>query len=121
MSIFVRSYTVRASAALTGAATTYGTEFDVSDVDELNLFIVLTAQGSYTNETLDVSVQTKDPAGNWHDVASAAFTQLGNKGGTASEHIAITTFGSKLRLKYISAGNTPNYTFSVTAYGKGTV
>lgn len=120
MSTHTNNITLRASAALTGSAgTTYGTlSVRVDKYEELTLFLLFTAQ-TYDNETLAISVQTKDQVGNWYDLTGAAFTTVGDTSGTARESIGIVIFGSNIRLKYVTTGNTPNYTFSVTGIAKG--
>lgn len=122
MSTHTNNITLRDSAALTGSAgTTYGSAARVDRYEELNLFFRVTAQGTFTNETLTVSVQTKDQDGNYYDLSSASFTAIGDKTGAVpyGEPLAIVVFGSNIRLKYVTTGTTPNYTFSVTGIGKG--
>jgi hypothetical protein len=123
MSTHTNNITVRASAALTDAGdTSYGDSVRVDHYDELNLFLQLTAQSTYASgDTLTVSVQTKDPVGNWYDLTGASFTAITTDAAATSEDIGIVVFGSNIRLKYVTtaAGATVSYTFSVTAIGKG--
>ena len=124
MSTHTNNVVLRTSAALTGSTgTTYGSAVRVDRYDELNIFFRVTAQGTFVDETLTVSVQTKDQAGNYYDLAGATFTAIGDKTAAVpySEDIAIVVFGSTIRLKYVvtATGATVNYTFGVTAIGKG--
>ena len=124
MSTHTNDLVLRTSAALTGSTgTTYGSAVRVDEYDELNIFFRVTAQGTFVDETLTVSVQTKDQAGNYYDLAGATFTAIGDKTAAVpyGEDIAIVVFGSTIRLKYVvtASGATVNYTFGVTAIGKG--
>ena len=122
MSTHTENKTLRESAALTGAAgTTYSSALRVEKYEELTLFLYQTAQGGWTDEYLDVSVQTKDPDGNWHDLAGATFTQIGNNTAAVpyGEDIGIIVFGAYIRLKYVTQGTTPDFTFQITGIGKG--
>jgi len=118
--VSVRDLDFRTSATVSAAGTTYGDTVEVDSFNELTLFIRVTAQGSYTDETLDVSMQTKDPSGNWYDLTDAEFTQIGNKTASLpySEYMTIIAFGSQVRIKIVAAGTSVSYTFSVEAYGK---
>lgn len=123
MSTHTNNVTLRASAQLSGSAgTTYGSAVSVDKFNELTLFLRVTAQGTYTDETLTVTVQTKDAAGNYYDLDDSAFTAIGDEtAATYSEYIALLVFGSTIRLKYVTTatGATVDYTFSVTGIGKG--
>ena len=122
MSKHTNDITLRSLAELTGADTTYSNDFRVDRYDELILFLYFSAQGMYTNETINVTVQVKDPDGNFIDLTNAAFTQVGNATGSVpylAEYLAIAVFGSRIRLKYVTTGTTVSYTFSVKAIGKG--
>ena len=124
MSTHTNNVSLRASAQLSGSAgTTYGSAVAVDKFSELTLFLRLTAQGTFTDESLTVSVQTKDQAGNYYDLTNATFTAIGDQTSDVpySEYIAIVVFGSTIRLKYVATatGATVDYTFSVTGLGKG--
>ena len=123
MSTHTNNVVLRASAALTVATgETYGSVARVDKYDELTLFLQLTAQSTYAaGDTLTVSVQTKDQAGNYYDLKGATFTAIASDAAPTSEDIAIVVFGSNIRLKYVvtAAGATVSYTFGVTAIGKG--
>lgn len=112
-----KDITLFASAARTSASYT-GDWVDVSYYTELLLALAVTAQGTYTNETLDVIIQGKDPLGNVFTLAS--FTQVVNV--TASlpyvEPLKLSNFGGQIRAKATLAGTTKNYTFSVTGAAK---
>jgi Tfp pilus assembly major pilin PilA len=89
-------------------------EFDVSDYSEAIFFLDVTAvPGVYTDETLDVTVKTKDPAsGKWFTIAT--FTQVTNS--TTSEMKAVANnLGRKIRVEWAIGGTAPSYTFSVGA------
>lgn len=92
--------------------------FEVDMFFELMAFLELTAQGTYTNETLDVTIQTRSPNGNAHDLES--FAQIGNK--TAAlpfyDYEALTNFGAQIRFKLAVAGTAKDYTLSLTGYAK---
>ena len=122
MSTHTNNVVLRASAALTGSAgTTYGSAVAVDKFNEILLFFRVTAQGTFTDETLAVTVQTKDQAGNYYDLEDSAFTAIGDKTAAVpyAEYMALLVFGSTIRLKYVTTGTTPNYTFGVTGLGKG--
>ena len=118
------SITFQASNNITSAGTTYGDAIRVDKFDELNLFLYISVQGSFTDETLNVNVQIKDPDGNYIDLTDAAFTEITNATAVdpyLAEHIAIVAFGSVVRLKYVTttSGGSVDYTFTVKGYGKG--
>lgn len=87
-------------------------EFNLYDHDEALVFLDVTA-ASGTTPTLNVTIQTKDPAGNWYDLVS--FTQRTAAGKEAKP---VSVFGETLRIAYTVGGTTPSFTFSVTGIGK---
>jgi len=113
----VKTGTLLSSQAVGASAYTEG--LYVGDSDELLVFFVMTAQGTYTDETLDIKLQTKDPDGNYYDISGAAFTQVSGDTGTTSEMKAVSTFGSVIRACIAVTGTTPAYTFSLKFYAKG--
>lgn len=122
MTTHTNNLILRTSAALTGSAgTTYGSAIPVNHYNELHLFFRVTAQGTFTDETLTVSIQIKDQAGNYYDLDDSAFTAIGDKTSAVpyAQYMALLVFGSVIRLKYVTTGTTPNYTFGVTGIGKG--
>lgn len=122
MSTHTNNVTLRASAILDDAAgTSYGSAISVNNFNEILLFFRVTVQGTYTDETLTVTVQTKDQAGNYYDLEDSAFTAIGDKTAVLpyAEYMALLVFGSTIRLKYVTTGTTPAYTFGVTGLGKG--
>lgn len=101
------------------AGTVYTSDWiDVSRFHEILADLVVTAQGAYTNETLDVTIQGKDADGNIFTLAS--FTQVGNV--TAAlpyvEPLKLSNFGQWIRAKIVTAGTDVDYTFRVNASAK---
>lgn len=98
-----------ASAARTATGT--GTvEIVVSDQKAAAFYIDVTA-ASGTSPTLDVVVETFDPAAvsNWQTLATFA-----QKTAAAKERVAVTAnLGSRVRVKWTIGGTTPSFTFSV--------
>jgi len=103
-----------------------GEAFDVSMLKSGIFIINLSAQGTYTDETLDVKLQTKDPiSGSWIDLYSGAtqmkFTQIGDKTAVVpfTERVECPAlYDFIIRVYYIAAGTTEDFTFSVTALFK---
>lgn len=101
------------------AETAYSSLVPITNFNELILFLEVTAQGAFTNETLNVTVQYTSPSGQVYDLLS--FTQVGDvtailpygelKGKT-------TDFGPQIRIKRETAGTSVDYTFRVTGYAK---
>lgn len=96
------------------ARTTSGNSgaFNLYDHDELLVFLNVTG-ASGSSPTLDVKVQTQDPAGEWYELES--FTQKTEAG---KEARAVTCFGENIRIAYIIGGSSPSFTFGVTAVAK---
>jgi len=115
--------TLQASTTLAAAATTYTSAIRVDRYEELNLFLSVSAQNTYAaGDGLTVSVAIVDPAGNKVDLPGASFTTINDSTSSygLKEHIAIVAFGSRIMLKYVvTEGSDVSYTFTVTAYGKG--
>jgi hypothetical protein len=118
---FVNEFNFYASTNVAAAGTTYSTATDVSKHIELLLFLRVTAQGTYTDETLNITMQTKDHAGNWYDLTDVDFTEVGDVTGSVpyAEYLPVIGFGSQVRFKIVAAGTGVDYTFSITGYGKG--
>lgn len=117
----VKIYEFQVSKQFTGAGTEYTEWMDVGISAEMLAFIKLTAQGSYDNETLNISVQTKTPDDDPMDLKEVVFTEIGNKVGSLpfSDYIGFLGFGSLIRFKIVKAGTSPDYTFKLIGYGKG--
>ena len=100
------------------AGTIYSNWFDVSLMTEALIALAVTAQGSYTNETLDVTVQGQDPLGNL--ITLAQFTQVGNVTSSLPyvEALKLSNFGGQIRVKITTAGTSVDYTLSVGGYAK---
>lgn len=100
------------------ATTIYGSWINVQFLQEVLLALVVTAQGAYTNETLDVTVQGQDAYGNV--LTLSQFTQVGNVTASLpySESIKLANFGEKIRAKIVTAGTAVDYTLSVSGFGK---
>ena len=118
---FVEDFNFYSSATVSAAGTTYSDATDVSRHLELLVFLRVTAQGTYTDETLDITMQTKDRAGNWHDLTDVDFTQVGDVTGSVpyAEYLPVIGFGSQIRFKIVAAGTDVDYTFNIDGYGKG--
>ena len=122
MATHTNNITLRSSAAISSAGTTYSEIFRVDRYDELNLFLIISAQAGYSSgDSLTVSVQTIDPDENAIDLAGATFDAVTNSSSAgAKQHLGILAFGSRIRLKYVLAvDSAASYTFTVKAYGKG--
>lgn len=115
-----QSFTLLSSTQIQSATTTNSTAISVGDYTELTIFLNLTAQGSYDNETMDVYVQSRSPSGNWVDLTDTSFTQVGNKVGSVPfrDELSIVDFGSWVRLRIVTTGNGVDYTVEFTAYAK---
>ena len=71
MSTHTNNITLRSSAAISSAGTTYSSIFRVDRYDELNLFLIISAQTGYSSgDTLAVSVQIVGPDGNYIDLGN---------------------------------------------------
>lgn len=98
--------------------------FELDMFFELIVFLELTAQGGvewvYEDETLDLTIQSKSPNGQAHDIVK--FNQIGDKTGVGDlpfyDKKAMTNFGSQIRFKIEIDGEDPTYTFSLTGYAK---
>jgi hypothetical protein len=101
------------------AGTVYSSDWtDVSAFHEMLLILAVTAQGTYTNETLDVTIQGKDANGNVFTLAQ--FTQVGNVVSSVPyvEPLKLSNFGQFVRAKIVTAGTDVDYTFSVLGFAK---
>lgn len=107
-----------ASDAYDAAGTTYGDWIDVSYYTELMLVLAVTAQGAYTNETMDVTIQGSDPLGNVVNLGQ--FTQVGNVTSSLpyTETMKLSNFGGRIRAKIVVAGTAVAYTASVSGFAK---
>ena len=116
----VQMFTLFPSAQISSATTTYSTEVSVGNYVEMTIFLDLTAQGAYTDETMDVYVQTRSPSGNWVDLTDTSFTEVGNKTGSLPflDELSIEGFGSLVRLRIVTAGSSVSYTIEFTTYVK---
>lgn len=111
-----------AETALASAARTESGESelsgDYSGYGEILALLAVTAH-SGTTPTLDVKIQhSVDGGTTWHDLQ--AFTQVAETDGTelkvVSRYYAADTqkaFGSKLKIVWTIAGDTPSYTFGL--------
>lgn len=121
----VKIYEFQESKQFTGVGTVYTGWVNVGISANMLAFIKLTAQGTFTDETLNISVQTRTPEGDAVDLADnsspIAFTEITNKISSLPflDYIPFTAFGSLIRFKIVTAGTSPDYTFKLTGYGKG--
>lgn len=113
-----KQLTIQESARKQTAATAYTSTFDVSYFVEMILTLAITAQGTYTDETLDVTIQGQDPLGNWFTLAQ--FTQVGNVVSSVpyTEALKLNNFGGKIRAKIVTAGTAVDFTMSLSGYAK---
>jgi len=100
--------------------TVYSDWFNAEALKEILAVLEVTAQGAYTDETLDVTIQGKCPSGSGNPVNLAQFTQVGNVVASVpySEPLKLSNFSKELRVKIVTAGTAVDYTFSVTANGR---
>lgn len=107
-----KTETLVASAARTTSGSS--TAFDVSSFKEADFFLNVTGVPAvYTDETLDVAVETQDPvSGEW--LPLTAFTQI-TSATTKERKSVIGNLGSKIRITWTIGGTAPDYTFSVGA------
>ena len=91
---------------------------DVGNIHQILLFLTITADPvSYTNETLEVIIETQDPDGVWHTKQS--FIKIESDLTVPYyEYIILDSFGSKLRINVKVTGAAPSYAISVKGYGK---
>ena len=114
------AFTVYPSTQIASATTTYSNWIHVGDYSELTIFLDLTAQGAYTNETMNVSVQTRSPSEDAIDLTNVSFTEIGNKTGSVpfNDYMTLIGFGAQVRLKIVTAGDSVAYTVEFTAHAK---
>jgi len=114
-----KNLTLYPSTRRQAAGTVYSSDWaDVSYFHEMLLILAVTAQGAYTNETLDITVQGKDDNGNIFTLAQ--FTQAGNVISVLPylEPLKLGNFGQFIRAKVVTAGAAVDYTFSVLGFAK---
>lgn len=101
-----------------GAGTVYSDWVNVGYYNELIMNLAVTAQGTYTDETLDITIQGEDGDGNVFELGS--YTQVGNVVSSVPycEPLKFTNFGRKIRAKIVMAGTDCDYTLSVLGFGK---
>jgi len=93
--------------------------FDMSKYQELTLFLDITAQGSYSDETLDIKIYSYDPASRAYIEVDAMTQVTGDKGsGFQDKKIITSGLGNKIKIKSIGAGTSVDYTFSVGGVAK---
>lgn len=101
-----------ASAARTATATS--TAVNTENVDEIEAELNITA-ASGTDETLDVTLETKTDTGDWYTVG--AFPQ--QTGIVANVGRVFDSLGDQIRWKWTIGGtDTPSFTFSIDAEGE---
>jgi len=93
-------------------------DFDLSKYSEMLIFLEITGQGVFTDESLTATFKTKSPNDKYHGKGS--FTQVGNVTGSLPhyDHLEVANLGIKGRIEVVLAGTAKDYTFSVTAYAK---
>jgi hypothetical protein len=116
MSYHFENKTLLPSAKRTDASPPPGEAVDVTMFNKARLYLNVSAQGSYTDEKLDVDIESQDPVSeNW--VVIASFTQVGDVTGSlgVQESILLTDLGGKIRAVATLSGTAKDYTFSVSA------
>ncbi|GAG03195.1 unnamed protein product [marine sediment metagenome] len=115
----VKNYIFQELKQFTGEGT-FETEWsDVSISAEILAFVKLTAQGEYTDETLNISVQARSPDGDAIDLTEVKFNEIGNVlAFPLLGYLGFAGFGSQIRFKIVTTGTAPNYTFKLTGIGK---
>jgi len=102
------------SGTKTATGNTHSTPIDVMQFKEGTFFINVTAK-SGTTPTLDVVVESKDPAADiWNTIAT--FTQATDV--TNELKAVAANLGNKIAIKYTIGGTSPSFTFSVYAVPK---
>lgn len=104
--------TVLASASRTSDDTA---TLNAARAESMRLFLDVTA-ATGTSPTLDIDVETQDPAsGKWRVLTS--FTQAT---GVTDEMVTVSApMGHALRVSYTLGGTTPDFTFSLGAVYEG--
>ena len=94
--------------------------FEVDMYEELLVFLKISAQGTYANETLDVTIQVKAHDGDAYDVGS--FDQITDKTSSVPyrELLPVRWFGTNIRIKITLGGDDPDYTIKLQGYVKRT-
>jgi len=103
--------------------TTYGDWSSGDMYEELLVYLEITDQGEYTDETLDVTIQVRAHDGGAYDIAS--FDQITDKTTYLDsydyrEPLPIKWFGTQCRVKIVTAGTKVNYTLQVLGHLKRT-
>ena len=112
------------STNITSVGTTYG-EWSSGDMyEELLVYLELTDQGAYIDETLDITVQVRDHDGGAYDIAS--FDQITDKANYLITHanyrvsLPIKWFGTQCRIKVVTNGTSVDYTLKILGHLKRT-
>ena len=112
------------STNITSATTTYGDWSPGDMYEELLVYVEITDQGAYTDETLDITVQVRDHDGGAYDIAS--FDQITDQtvaviaDGFYRESLPITWFGTQCRIKVVTTGTAVDYTLKILGHLKRT-
>lgn len=101
--------------------TTYGDWSSGDMYEELLVYVEITDQGSYTDETLDITVQVRDHDGGAYDIAS--FNQIADQtvatiAGEYRESLPIMWFGTQCRIKVVTTGTAVDYTLKILGHLK---
>lgn len=112
------------STNITSETTTYGDWSSGDMYEELLVYVELTDQGKYIDETLDITIQVRAHDGGAYDIAS--FDQITDKADYLVTHaqyrdsLPIKWFGTQCRVKIVTAGTNVDYTLQVLGHLKRT-
>ena len=110
------------STNITTVGTTYGDWSSGDMYEELLVYLEITDQGAYTDETLDVTIQVRAHDSGAYDIAS--FDQITDKADylIANEYyrdsLPIKWFGTQCRVKIVTNGTNVDYTLQVLGHLK---
>lgn len=116
--------TFLSSTRIQTETTTYGDWSPGDMYEELLVYVELTGQGSYTDETLDITIQTRSPDGDPFDIAS--FDQITDETTAIIAYdyyrvsLPIKWFGTQCRVKVVTAGTAVDYTLNILGHLKRT-
>lgn len=93
---------------------------EVDMYKELLIFLKITAQGAYTDETLDITVQVKTQDDDAYEIAKFKTIKDKTSDLPYRDVLPITWFGQNIRLKLVIEGSDPDYTVKLQGAVKRT-